>query len=76
MVNGSDPRRGRGQHLSAEKGVRGAPKRFPQQADHGVKGLRNLLEKITPWLFAVGSWIFGGLIAFNLVAVSSLLTVP
>jgi hypothetical protein len=40
-----------------------------------LKGVRNLLERITPWLFEVGSWIFGGLIAFNLVAVSSLLTV-
>jgi hypothetical protein len=45
------------------------PQNDSQQADHGVKGLRNLLEKITSWLFAVGSWIFGGLIAFNLVAV-------
>lgn len=51
------------------------PKNDSEQADHSVKGLRNLVEMITPWLFAVGSWIFGGLIAFNLVVVSSLLTI-
>jgi hypothetical protein len=40
-----------------------------------MTGLRNLIERITPWLFEVGSWIFGGLIAFNLVVMSALITV-
>jgi hypothetical protein len=38
-------------------------------------GLGNLVERITPWLFDVGSWIFGGLIAFHLVILASLITV-
>jgi len=32
-----------------------------------MKGLRGLAERITPWLVEVGGWIFGGLIAVNLV---------
>ena len=46
-----------------------------EQATFSKKALGNLLENITPWLFEVGSWIFGGLIAFNLVLISALLTV-
>ena len=38
-------------------------------------GLRTLADKTTPWLTDVGSWIFGGLIAVNLVVISALLTV-
>lgn len=34
-----------------------------------------LLEKGTPWLFDVGSWVFGGLIAFTLLIMASLITV-
>jgi len=34
-----------------------------------------LLEKLTPWLFEFGQWIFGGLIAFGVVIIASLLTV-
>jgi hypothetical protein len=45
------------------------------QAKFSTKALGDLLERITPWLFEVGSWIFGGLVAFNLVLVSALLTV-
>jgi len=33
-----------------------------------------LLERTTPWLSDIGSWIFGGLIAVNLLTISSLLT--
>lgn len=39
------------------------------------EGLRNLIAKITPWLIDVGSWIFGGLTAINLVVISALITV-
>lgn len=35
----------------------------------------NLIDKLKPWLLEFGNWIFGGLIAFNLVIVAPLLTV-
>jgi hypothetical protein len=34
-----------------------------------------LLERITPWLFDIGTWVFGGLTAFSLLVISALLTV-
>lgn len=34
-------------------------------------GLRNLVANVTPWLIDVGSWIFGGLTAINLVVISA-----
>jgi len=34
-----------------------------------------LVERTTPWLFEVGTWVFGGLIAFNILLISALLTV-
>ena len=37
--------------------------------------LGNVMEKLKPWLFEFGSWIFGGLLAFNLVIVAPLLTI-
>ena len=40
-----------------------------------VVGLSNLVERITPWLLDLGAWIFGGLLAFNLLVLSALLTV-
>lgn len=39
------------------------------------QALANLLLKITPWLFDFGSWLFGGLIAFNLVIIAALFTI-
>src|SRR5581483_1452054 len=36
-----------------------------EMAGRTAKGLRNLVERISPWLFTVGSWVFGGLIAFE-----------
>jgi hypothetical protein len=47
----------------------------PEQADTSMQGLGNLVERLSPWLFAVGNWICGGLTAFGLVAISALLTV-
>jgi hypothetical protein len=38
-------------------------------------GLVKLVERITPWLLDLGNWIFGALIAFNLLILSALLTV-
>lgn len=34
-----------------------------------------VFERITPWLLDLGSWIFGALLAFNLVILGALLTV-
>jgi hypothetical protein len=34
-----------------------------------------MLERITPWLLEVGSWIFGGLIAFTVLIIGALLPV-
>jgi len=39
------------------------------------RGLRNLAETASPWLTDVGSWIFGGLTAVNLVVIAALITV-
>jgi hypothetical protein len=32
-----------------------------------LKGFGTLVERITPWLLDLGSWIFGALIAFDLL---------
>lgn len=40
-----------------------------------MSGLGAVLERITPWLLDLGNWIFGGLIAFNLLILGSLLTI-
>jgi len=46
-----------------------------EQSARTFEGLRNLVAKVTPWLIEVGSWIFGGLTAINLVVISALITV-
>ena len=48
---------------------------FEEQSKQQLKAFGNLVEKIKPWLFEFGNWIFGGLIAVNLIIVGSLLTV-
>jgi len=45
------------------------------QVKKNLKAFGEFIERITPWLFDVGSWIFGGLIAFTLLVIASLLTV-
>jgi hypothetical protein len=45
------------------------------QYHQSMKAYSRLLDKGTPWLFEVGSWIFGGLIAFTLLILSALITV-
>ncbi len=35
----------------------------------------NLLEQLKPWLIEFGSWIFGGLIAFNLIIIAPMITI-
>ena len=45
------------------------------QSQPSLTALASLVETIAPWLLDVGSWIFGGLTAINLVVISALLTV-
>jgi hypothetical protein len=40
-----------------------------------VGAFGTLIDRITPWLLDLGSWIFGALIAFSLVILGALLTV-
>lgn len=37
--------------------------------------MSSLMDAIKPWLIEFGNWIFGGLIAFNLIMVAPLLTI-
>jgi len=59
----------------ADRGQGSAPPAADEQSARTFRGLRNLAERITPWLVDVGSWIFGGLTAVNLVVISALITV-
>jgi len=36
-----------------------------------LKAAAKLVENITPWLVEFGSWLFGGLIAFNLLVMAT-----
>lgn len=40
-----------------------------------MQATEKLVERITPWLLEVGSWIFGGLIGFNLIIIEALMTI-
>lgn len=40
-----------------------------------MAAFRTLIERITPWLLDLGSWVFGALLAFNLVILGALVTV-
>lgn len=40
-----------------------------------VSGLEAVVDRITPWLLDLGNWIFGGLIALNLLILGSLMTI-
>jgi hypothetical protein len=40
-----------------------------------VAAFSTVVERVTPWLLDLGSWIFGALIAFNLLILGALLTV-
>jgi hypothetical protein len=46
-----------------------------ERARQSLEAIDRLLDRATPWLSEIGSWIFGGLVAVNLVVISSLLTV-
>ena len=55
-----------------EQNTRGV---LDEETEQSMKALEQLGERFTPWLIEVGSWIFGGLIAFNLLVMGSLMTV-
>ncbi|HEX3629785.1 MAG TPA: hypothetical protein VHW91_04905 [Candidatus Dormibacteraeota bacterium] len=46
-----------------------------QGFNQSVAGFGKLIDQLTPWLLDLGSWIFGALIAFDLLVLSPLLTV-
>jgi len=46
-----------------------------ERARQTLDAIGRLLDRTTPWLSEIGSWIFGGLVAINLVFISALLTV-
>lgn len=52
-----------------------APPAVDELSARTFEGLRHLVATVTPWLIDVGSWIFGGLTAVNLVVISALITV-
>ncbi|HKC20227.1 MAG TPA: hypothetical protein VKE27_11430 [Candidatus Dormibacteraeota bacterium] len=55
--------------------TRKARKAGSDTAVRAAAALDHLFEAIAPWLFELGNWIFGGLIAFNLIILGALLTV-
>lgn len=46
-----------------------------ERARQSLDAIGQLLDRTMPWLSEIGIWIFGGLVAVSLVAISSLLTV-
>ena len=62
-------------HASDNHQTSPPPLDLEEQSRDTLKGFGILVSRTTPWLFEVGSWTFGGLIAFNLVLISALLTV-
>ncbi len=39
------------------------------------RGFGKFIDRVTPWLLEIGIWIFGSLLAFNLLVLASLFTV-
>lgn len=48
---------------------------FEEQVKQRAAVFSTLVEQFKPWLFEFGNWIFGGLIAFCLIIIGSILTV-
>jgi len=46
-----------------------------ERARQSFDAIGRLFDRMTSWLAEIGKWIFGGLIAINLVVMSSLLTI-
>ncbi len=52
-----------------------SPSELQEQDRKLWKGLGRFIDRIAPTLFEVGVWIFGSLIAFNLLVLASLFTI-
>jgi len=46
-----------------------------ERARQSLDAISGLVDRTAPWLAEIGSWVFGGLVAVNLVVISALLTV-
>jgi hypothetical protein len=68
MVSQSDP-------ALTDQHQEGATAASTGPDDQSIKAYNSMLERITPWLLEVGSWIFGGLIAFTVLIIGALLPV-
>jgi hypothetical protein len=67
-----------------ESGIRGSgpvmsrpQARPPQPEEHQLvwKGFEKFFDRITPWLFDLGLWVFGSLLAFNLLLLAALFAI-
>ncbi|HET9780680.1 MAG TPA: hypothetical protein VFR33_02790 [Candidatus Dormibacteraeota bacterium] len=56
-------------------GRRRRPRPSSDTAARTAAALGRLFDAIAPWLFELGNWIFGGLIAVSLIVLGALLTV-
>lgn len=68
----------REEKTAADRPANDAPAPSPVVDDafgRTMAGFSRVIDTITPWLFELGSWLFGALIAFNLVILGALLTV-
>ena len=56
----------------ADPRPRAAPPIWDEQSRQSMRRLGGLIDTATPWLLDIGSWVFGGLLAFCLLMVTSL----
>jgi hypothetical protein len=61
--------------VTGEGSPQKAPLDLEAQSKGATGGFRILAARTAPWLFDVGGWVFGGLLALTLVLVSALVTV-
>jgi len=64
-----------GELSPADHHRRRSPADLEERSRRSIRGLGHLVDRITPWLLEVGSWIFGGLTALNLVVFAALIPV-
>jgi hypothetical protein len=54
----------------------GTARLSPEEEDRRLwRGFGNFIDRVTPSLFELGAWLFGSLIAFNLLVLASLFTI-
>ncbi len=61
--------------IGSPEGLAASPQDLDAQARAAMRADAILLERTTPGLFEVGTWVFGGLTAFNILLISALITV-